>query len=623
VIAGTPRMLDRAGRAGTDAETEVKRHTADSFTYEWRHFGAPRPEWRKNFLDYMQPHEAEFFDDLLVLDVGAGSGRHSAQAAALGARVVAVDLGRSIDIARGNVPAGVLTVQADAERLPFERGTFDFVMSIGVLHHLPDPRRALASLVHYAAPGGRVRVYLYWRPERRWHRSVLALVTEARRVTVRLPHRLLHRLCYPLAAILWLGVVVPYRAMRERSRLAGVAAALPLKAYADYPFAVLVNDQFDRFSAPLERRYTRFEVETMLEQTGLIDVTVLANNGWVGEGRVPDRGLADPRLTDRRISVVVTVRNDADGLRTLIPALLAQTRAPDELVIVDGGSVDGTVEVLDEFDFGGMELRVAVRPGANIAAGRNAGIELARHDRIALTDAGCRPDPAWLAELEGGLDDADLVGGIFIADPETLFEHVLAVTHYPDPAEFDRATPGVRLAHRLFGRGYLPYRAGGRSMAFRRATWAAAGGFPEQQYAGEDAAFARAAGDLGCRMAMARGAVVRWRPPGTWRANATMFYRYCRGDIRSKGRSRHVIRAAAWTAGPALLVRGPGLRRAAVLAAGLAYVALPLQRARRDHMPLRGIAQIPLAIAVKDVAQLAGAGRGIVDAIRGVAQPTP
>jgi hypothetical protein len=361
----------------------------------------------------------------------------------------------------------------------------------------------------------------------------------------------------------------------------------------------------------------------MLMEAGLTDVTVAPNNGWIGEGRIPEGGLADPPVVDRAISLIVTVRNDSDGLRELIPALLEQTRAPDELVIVDGGSVDGTLDVLGEFDLSGIDLQVVVDPGSNIAAGRNAGVRLARHARIAVTDAGCRPEPGWLAALEEGLEHSDIVGGVFIADPVTLFEHVLVVSHYPDPEELDRPTPSVQLAHRLFGRRYLPYRAGGRSMAFWRATWEAVGGFPEHQYAGEDQAFARAAADLGCRSALARGAVVRWRPPGTWGANARMFFRYCRGDVRSKGRSRHVVRAAAWTIVPITLVRGRPTTRAGVVAAGLAYIGLPLRRAQRDRMPARGVLMIPLAIALKDVAQIAGAARGIADAVRGVPQPTP
>jgi SAM-dependent methyltransferase len=223
-----------------------------------------------------------------VLDIGTGSGRHSFHAAQAGAHVVALDLGASIDVARRNLPPSVLTVQADAEVLPFARESFDLVMSIGVLHHLPDPHRALRSIAKYARPRGHVHVYLYWVPEQRWHRRVLGLVTAVRRVTVRLPHRILHALCYPLAAALLVAFVAPYRALRRRPRGHGLAASMPLKTYADYPFGVLVNDQLDRFSAPLERRYTAQEVVTRwLAQGSKTPTSCPTTVGWLMAGSAP------------------------------------------------------------------------------------------------------------------------------------------------------------------------------------------------------------------------------------------------------------------------------------------------------------------------------------------------
>lgn len=281
VRRGTSRMLPSYE---DPSEAELKQRTAESFAYEWERFGGLREEWEHNFLGYMQPHSLDHFEGKLVLDVGTGSGRHSYQAARAGARVVAVDLGDSIDVARRNLPESVLTVQADAEKLPFEPETFDLVMSIGVLHHLPDTERGLRAIVPYVKPGGELRVYLYWVPERRWHRALLRVVTAVRRVTIRMPHRLLQALCYPLALVLFALFVLPYRVLRRIPGARRLSEALPLKTYSDYPFRVCVNDQFDRFSAPIERRYTRAEVETMLRGAGLDDVRVLPNHGWVAYG---------------------------------------------------------------------------------------------------------------------------------------------------------------------------------------------------------------------------------------------------------------------------------------------------------------------------------------------------
>ena len=612
IIGGIPRILDideRARLAAPGPDTAARPKIAGS------------PAGACNLLDYLRSLSEAWLADKLVLDVGTGSGRHSAQAAGLGARVVAIDLGGSIEVARRDLPADVLTVQADVERLPFAPQTFDLVVSIGVLNHVSNAEATLANLVRFVAHGGYLHVYVYWIPEITWQRAELRIVTAARRFVVRLPSPVLHGLCYPLAGALSAAVVLPSRTRGRRPRAQRLVRYLAPKINAECSFIALVNDQFDRLSTPIEQRFTRARLQVMLERAGLEDVVTIPNSGWVASGR---RGQShSDRTNPRGISVVVTVRNDRAGLQELLPGLAAQTVAPDEILIVDGGSVDGTLDALESFDLSGIPIRTTVVPGANIAAGRNLGVKLARNELIACTDAGCRPEPGWLAALKTQLEHADIVGGVFIAHGETEFERMVSLTHYPIPDELDDPPLLVRLSHQFFGRRYLASQAGGRSMAFRRDVWRALGGFPERQYAGEDQAFARAVVDSGFRATLARGAVVYWRPPGTWSATARMFYRYCRGDIRSKGRSRHILRATTWTLGPATFVKGGWRARAAIASGALAYLALPLHRARRDGIAPRAWWRIPMAVGIKDLAQIAGAAHGTIDAIRGVPQPTP
>jgi ubiquinone/menaquinone biosynthesis C-methylase UbiE/uncharacterized protein YbaR (Trm112 family) len=285
VVKGTPVMLRASLAAATGAEAEVRRRTAESFAYEWTHFGELRAEWEKNFRDYIRPHQPHSLKGRLILDVGAGSGRHSHEANRLGAHVVAVDVGDAIHVARRNLAPGVLTVQADADELPFADEAFDLVMAIGVLHHLPNPQRTLRRLARLIRPGGHIHVYVYWIPSRDWHRNLLRLVTFNRRGTVRMPKLLLRMLCYPLAAALFAAFVLPLRLSRRTGRFERLASALPLKTYADYPFKVCVNDQFDRFSAPLEQRFHRDQVERMLVEAGFVEVRILENHGWIGSGR--------------------------------------------------------------------------------------------------------------------------------------------------------------------------------------------------------------------------------------------------------------------------------------------------------------------------------------------------
>src|SRR5436305_12826743 len=103
-------------------------------------------------------------------------------------------------------------------------------------------------------------------------------------------------------------------------------------------------------------------------------------------------------MTDARgeISVVVPVLDDERGMRELLESLEAQSRLPDECVVVDGGSKDGTVELLRRYS-APFDLRLVSLPGRNIAAARNEGVRQARFEWIACTDAGCLPASDWLA----------------------------------------------------------------------------------------------------------------------------------------------------------------------------------------------------------------------------------
>src|SRR5687768_5191939 len=123
------------------------------------------------------------------------------------------------------------------------------------------------------------------------------------------------------------------------------------------------------------------------------------------------------------ISVIATVLNEASNIHKLLDSLKAQTRSADEIVIVDGDSTDGTLDVLRRYQ-NDLPLVVLSRPGCNISEGRNAAIAAARGDIIMATDAGLFLSPRWIEALEApflGDPDMQLVGGFFEADAYSLF----------------------------------------------------------------------------------------------------------------------------------------------------------------------------------------------------------
>jgi len=296
IVNGIPRLVpetvfDVSGNSNgtSDRDRSLQLKTAASFGFEWTHFSEMYPEWEANFRDYMFPHFPEFFRGKKILDAGCGIGRHAYYAALYGADVWAVDISDAVEVAARNTRGtGARLIQADLNHLPFQVESFDMVYSMGVLHHLPDPERAFRYLLRFVKPGGEFRMFLYWAPEaQRLKALLLKAVSALRKFTVRMPHGLLYPLSYVAAFLVWTCFVWAYRAFKRIPRLADLADRVPLRQYSRYPFRTCVNDQFDRLSAPLERRYSRDQVEQLLMSAGLEEQNVFPNSGWVACGRKP------------------------------------------------------------------------------------------------------------------------------------------------------------------------------------------------------------------------------------------------------------------------------------------------------------------------------------------------
>ena len=299
-----------------------------------------------------------------------------------------------------------------------------------------------------------------------------------------------------------------------------------------------------------------------------------------------------------KISLVATVKDAGLHVGAFLDSVRAQTRLPDEIVIVDGGSTDGTVDTLRAAG----EVTLIEAPGANIARGRNAAIRAATHDAIAVTDADCVLAPDWLATLEGALEEgADVAAGFYRPLTSTFFEACSAAVSLRDADEVD-------------GDRFLP---SSRSVAFRREAYDKAGGYPEWLDIGEDMYLNHRLREAGVRMDFVPEALVYWRVRPTVAATWRQYYRYAEGDaLAGMHAARHALRFGVYgLAAAAILGRRRGLRRALGLAAGL-YAAPRIRRAWR-LLPNRvrdraaAAATVPALILLADAAKMAGylAGR--------------
>jgi glycosyltransferase involved in cell wall biosynthesis len=247
-----------------------------------------------------------------------------------------------------------------------------------------------------------------------------------------------------------------------------------------------------------------------------------------------------------KVSLICTVLNEARSIEKLLDSILQQTHLPDEVIFVDGGSVDETISILKRYaTTGSLPIRIIAAAGANISQGRNMAIKTATHPVIASTDAGVRLDPCWLELLTRPFQaeaPPAVVSGFFAPDPQTVFELALGVTVLPRLEEINPAT-------------FLP---SSRSIAFLKSSWQKVGGYPEWLDFCEDLIFDFRLRDEVGRFAFAPGALVYFRPRSSLRAFFKQYYRYARGDGKADlWRKRHAIRYFTYlVALPLILVLG-------------------------------------------------------------------
>lgn len=319
-------------------------------------------------------------------------------------------------------------------------------------------------------------------------------------------------------------------------------------------------------------------------------------------------------VTRQPVSVIATVLNEGEAIRRLLDSLLAQTRPPDEIVIADGGSTDGTLAILQSYS-DRLPMRVLVEPGCNISQGRNRAVAAARHDVIAATDAGVRLEPGWLAALLAPFEQPhatapQVVAGFFLPDPANLFEATLGAVTLPALADIEPAT-------------FLP---SSRSVAFTRAAWQAAGGYPEWLDYCEDLIFDFRLRAVAGPFAWAPTAVAHFRPRPTLRSFFKQYYRYARGDGKADlWRVRHAIRYAVYLAAfPALLGHAlwgqfaRGLGWVGLLLGFILYNRRPWQRLRDAWEPfsagqrLLAIGLAPCIRIAGDIAKMIGYPAGLL-----------
>jgi SAM-dependent methyltransferase len=241
-----------------------------SFSYEWQRFRTTQLDsatGRSDTRDRLQASLSFPIDQLAgqrVLDAGCGMGRFAEVVQHYGGTYVGVDYSFAVDAAyanSGHLP-NVHFVQADLFQLPFADGAFDLVVSLGVLHHTPDPRRAFGSLPRVLKCGGKLSITVY----DAGNKVYVANSRFWRRYTTRLPRRTLHVLSYAAAPLYYLWTL---------PLLGGLFRGMAfISLERDWRWRVL--DTFDWYSPRYQSWHTHHEVFGWFKENGFAQIEVLA-----------------------------------------------------------------------------------------------------------------------------------------------------------------------------------------------------------------------------------------------------------------------------------------------------------------------------------------------------------
>ena len=231
-------------------------------------------------------------------------------------------------------------------------------------------------------------------------------------------------------------------------------------------------------------------------------------------------------MTQPKISLIVSVLNEEKAIKLLLKGIYKQTRLPNELIIVDGGSQDKTTAIIQDFikthplaSQNKLKFSLKILPESNRSKARNWAIKHAKHELIAITDAGCLPQPSWLEKLVNKYQQtqADIVGGYFYGLPNTPFEQ--AVVAYT-----------LEMPGRINPEQFMPTT---RSVLLTKKTWEKLNGFDEKLSLNEDFVFFYQAKQKNFKFAFAQDALVGWIPRKNLIEFSKMIYSFAQGDIQA------------------------------------------------------------------------------------------
>lgn len=260
-------------------DSNIDRSTVDSFGEEWKSFHEFNTRDLQRLGDsYFDIITADMLNtNSIAADFGCGSGRWTKYIAPRVKKIAAIDPSEAI-FAADELLADVNNAElfkASISNLPFDDNYFDFGFSLGVLHHIPDTNQALRDCVKKIKPGGYFLVYLYYDFEDRGalFKGLYRLSNAIRKPISKMRPGPKKFICSILAVLFYMPFVLFSRLLRFFGVPKRIRSRIPLHGYEWTSFYIIRNDALDRFGTPLEQRFSKAQIETMMKDGGLEDIT--------------------------------------------------------------------------------------------------------------------------------------------------------------------------------------------------------------------------------------------------------------------------------------------------------------------------------------------------------------
>lgn len=309
-----------------------------------------------------------------------------------------------------------------------------------------------------------------------------------------------------------------------------------------------------------------------------------------------------------KTSLICTVLNEQDTIEKLIESVVSQTVLPDELIIVDGRSLDNTINLINKnIRKYSRKLKIKlISKKGNRSVGRNEGINKAKNKIILVTDAGCLLDKDWVKHITVPFkkSSADIVAGYYEGKYSNVFEK--SVIPY-----------ALVMEDKVNSNDFLPAT---RSMAFRKKVWKKVGGFDEKLSHNEDYAFANKIKDAGFKLKFQKNAIVYWLPRKTLQQAFKMFFRFALGDAQANILRDKVIYIFLRYIFAAYLLMLAAVMKSLyfnlfILLCFSTYILWSIWKNFKYVKQVAGLFYLPLLQFTSDIAVITGTSLGIIQKI--------